>query len=170
MTNKKVVVSSARNTVDREALALRRKQAIGWYRKGWTQYRIAKYLNVSFEAVSNWVAAYEKRGMEGLRSLGQPGPKPQLTAREKKKVKTAILKGPEAYGYATGIWTLERIAAVIRKITNVSFKTTHTWRIVVSLGFSCQKPERRARERDEEAIAHWKLRSFPPLATVGRKA
>jgi transposase len=163
------MVSSYRNKVDRQALAERRRQAIRWYRKGWTQYHIAKTLGVSFEAVSNWVEVYGKRGIKGLRSKGKPGPKPQLTAVAREKIKAAIIKGPEAYGYATGIWTLARIAKVIRKVAKARFKTTHTWRIVVSLGFSCQKPARRARERDEEAIKIWRMRTFPPLSTMGEK-
>jgi transposase len=168
--NNKVVVSSVHNTVDREALAERRKQAIGWHRKGKTQYWIAKRLGVSFEAVRKWVDAYEAKGMKGLQSKGNPGPKPQLTEKDKEKIRKAIVQGPERYGYATGVWTLARIAAVIRKITKAGFKTTHTWRIVVSLGFSPQKPERRAKERDETAIKTWRTRVFPPTAAMGGKA
>ncbi len=169
MTKNHGAVSSVRNKVDREALAKRRKQAIGWYRKGKTQYWIAKYLGVSFEAVRKWVDAYEAGGVKGLRSLGKPGPKPGLSAMDRKKIKAAIVKGPRAEGYATDLWTLGRIAKLIREKTKRQFKTTHTWRIVVSLGFSCQKPERRAKERDEEAIKNWRLRSFPPVPVMGAK-
>jgi transposase-like protein len=61
--------------IDRDALAKRRRQAIDWYREGLSQYRIAKNLGVSFEAVSKWVEAYEQQGLRGLNSLGKPGPK-----------------------------------------------------------------------------------------------
>jgi transposase len=169
MTNKKVGMVSSVRTVDREALAERRKQAIGWHRKGKTQYWIAKRLDVSFEAVRKWVDAYQEKGIKGLQSKGKPGPKPGLTEADKKKIKKAIVKGPRAEGYATDLWTLKRIAKVIRDKTKKNFKTTHTWRIVVSLGFSCQKPERRARERDEKKIEGWRLRSFPPLSVMGPK-
>ena len=167
MTNTKVMASSVRN---RQVLEERRRKAMRWYDKGWTQYHIAKTLKVSFEAVSNWVEAYEKRGNAGLKTLGKPGPKSRLTEKNKQKIKAAILKGPEAYGYDTGLWTLERLATVIRRIAKLSFKTTHTWRIVVSLGFSCQKPERRARERDEEKIKRWRLKIFPPPHAMGKNA
>lgn len=148
----------------------RRKQAIGWHKKGKTQYWIAKRMGVSFEAVRKWVGAYEAGGMKGLQSKGNPGPKPGLTDTEKKKVKKAILKGPRAEGYATDLWTLERIAQLIKRIGKVSYHPGHVWKVVIALGFSCQKPERRARERDEEAIKNWRLRSFPPLPAVGKKA
>lgn len=147
----------------------RRKRAMGWHLKGWSQYRIAKKLGVSFEAVSNWVGQYKSGGLEGLATLGRPGPKSSLTDDDRKKVRSAILRGPQAYGYDTGIWTLERMAAIIRKLTKATFKTTHTWRIVTMLGFSCQKPDRRAKERDEKAIKNWRQRTFSPAPVMGEK-
>lgn len=166
----KSMVSSVHNKVDRQALAERRRKAINWYRKGWTQYHIAKTLEVSFEAVSKWVEAYETHGTAGLKSLGKPGPKAKLSDTDKRKVKAAILKGPRAEGYATDLWTLERITKLIKRIGNVAYHPGHVWKVVIALGFSCQKPERRARERDEKAIAGWKMRSFPPLPVMGKKA
>jgi transposase len=165
----KSAVSSVHNKVDREALAVRRKAAIGWYRKGKTQYWIAKRMGVSFEAVRKWVDAYEAKGMKGLRSKGHPGPQAELGEKDRAKIKAAILKGPRAAGYATDLWTLERIAQLIKRIGKVSYHPGHVWKVVIALGFSCQKPERRAKERDEEAIANWRLRSFPPASVMGAK-
>jgi transposase len=165
----KSVVSSVRSKVDRVALAERRKQAIGWYRKGKTQYWIAKHMGVSFEAVRKWADAYEARGMKGLESKGHPGPQAELGEKDRKKIRAAILKGPRAEGYATDLWTLERIAQLIKRIGKVSYHPGHVWKVVVALGFSCQKPERRAKERDEEAIKNWRIRSFPPVPVMGRK-
>lgn len=167
MKNKHTSLSLKR---DRKALEKRRIRAIKLYKKGYTQYQIAKQMEVSFEAVSNWVEIYKIKGFEGLKTKGQPGPKSQLTAADRRKLKAAILKGPEAFGYHTGIWTLERIAQVIRKITKITFKTTQTWRIVSSLGFSCQKPATRAKERNEAAIKNWKLKELPRLKKMGRQA
>ena len=160
-------ISSLSYKRDRKALEKRRIQAIGLYRKGKTQYQIAKQLEVSFEAVSNWVELYKKRGFNGLKSAGKPGPKPKLTQENKQKVRTAILNGPRAAGYSTDIWTLSRISALIRKLTKKTFKTTQTWRIVVSLGFTCQKPATKNKERDEAAIKNWKENEFPSLKKMG---
>ena len=164
----KSLVSSARR-VDREALEKRRKVAIGWYRKNKSQYWIAKHLGVSFEAVRKWVDRYEAKGMQGLESKGHPGPRAELDEQDRKKIRAAILKGPRAEGYATDLWTLERIAHLIKRIGNVSYHPVHVWKVVIALGFSCQKPERRAKERDEEAIKNWRIRSFPPVSVMGPK-
>lgn len=160
-------VSSLSRKRDRQAFEQRRLKAIKLYQKGHTQYQIAKTFKVSFEAVSNWVEAYKSKGLKGLKTKGQPGPKSKLTATDRKKLKAAILKGPEAFGYDTGIWTLGRITALIRKLAKATFQTTQTWRIVTSLGFSCQKPVRRAKERNETAIQNWKLKDFPRLKKMG---
>lgn len=160
-------ISSLFRKRDRQALERRRFKAIKLHKKGFSQYRIAKHLGVSFEAVSNWVEVYRERGLNGLKTQGSPGPKSQLTDNDRRKLKSAIIQGPEAFGYDTGIWTLERIAAVIRKLTKTAFKTTQTWRIVTALGFSCQKPSARAKERNESAINHWKLKDYPRLKKMG---
>lgn len=142
-------------------------QAVRLYRRGKTQYQIARQLNVSFEAVSNWAELYKKRGMRGLKSLGKPGPKSKLTEKNKQKIKTAILKGPRMAGYSTNIWTLSRLASLIRKLTRKTFKTTQTWRIVVSLGFTCQKPQTKSKERNEKTITDWKAKVWPSLKKMG---
>ena len=67
---------SVRRVVDRIELAKRRKKAIRLYQVGESQYSIANELHVSYAAVCHWVEAYKQYGMEGLKSLGRPGPKP----------------------------------------------------------------------------------------------
>lgn len=152
---------------DPKALESRRRQAIRLHERGKSQYFIAKQLQVSFEAVSNWIEAYKKGGLEGLKSKGKPGPKSQLDDEDRKQLKTAILKGPKALGYSTDLWTLERIGKVIKNISKADYHPGHVWKILISLGFSCQKPETRARERDEQGIKEWKLQTFPALKKMG---
>ncbi len=168
MKNKHISSSSRKR--DRQALEQRRFKAIKLHKKGFSQYRIAKDFGVSFEAVSNWVEVYGQKGLKGLKTQGSPGPKSSLTDKDRQKLKAAILNGPESFGYDTGIWTLQRIATIIRKLTKITFKTTQTWRIVTALGFSCQKPAARAKERDEAKINNWKLRTLPRLKKMGAKA
>ncbi len=110
---------------------------------------------------------YKDGGLEGLKSKGRPGPKPQLDNEDRRKLKAAILKGPKALGYSTDLWTLQRIGKVIKSISKVNYHPGHVWKILISLGFSCQKPETRAKERDESAIKAWKVQSFPALKKMG---
>jgi transposase len=61
------------------------------------------------------------------------------------------------------LWTLKRVQALIKRLHGVAYGQTQVWRILGSLGFSPQKPEKRALERDEDAVKHWKGRTWPAL-------
>ena len=74
-----------------------------------------------------------------------------------------LRRGPPAFGYTTDLWTLKRVAEVIEREFAVRYHPGHVWRLLVSLAWSCQKPERRARERDEAAIERWRERHWPHI-------
>ena len=63
---------------------------------------------------------------------------------------------PEAYGFRGRLWTRGRIAAVIRLTFGISYHLTHIGRLCKAIRWSLQKPARRARQRDEAAIARWR--------------
>lgn len=159
--------NSHASSLSRKDKEKRRKQAIKLYQKGLSQYKIAKKFGVSFAAVSKWVEAFKKKGPRGLESGGKPGPKSKLKPEKQKEIKKAILKGPKASGYDTDLWTLERLQALVKKISRVNYHKGHIWKIVVSLGFSCQKPQAKAKERNEAAIKEWKMKTFPRLKKMG---
>jgi transposase len=66
------------------------------------------------------------------------------------------LASRRAHGYATDLWTTRRIATVIEEQLGVTYHPAHLSRVLADIGWSCQKPERRALERNERAIAQWK--------------
>ena len=66
-------------------------------------------------------------------------------------------------GFSTELWTLRRVGAVIERLHGVRFSQTQVWRILGALGFSPQKPDKRAIERDEDAVRHWKRYRWPAL-------
>ena len=74
-----------------------------------------------------------------------------------------LQRGPLAHGYATDLWTLARIADLIRKWFGVRHHPSHVFRLLRGLGWSCQKPEQRAKERDEAAIQRWVRADWPAL-------
>ena len=72
-------------------------------------------------------------------------------------------QNPTEHGFGTELWTLKRVGAVIERMYGVRFSQTQVWRILGSLGFSPQKPEKRAIERNEDAVRSWKRRTWPAL-------
>jgi len=98
-----------------------------------------------------------------LASKGSAGPKSRLSPEQRQQIVTALLQGPAAQGYQTQLWTLPRTADLIEGLTGVRYHPGHVWRILGDLGFSCQRPERRAIERNDKEVRHWKRTQWPAL-------
>lgn len=161
MSNTRILSQSRQ---DRESREQRRIRAASLFKNGHTQADVARRLKVSPEAVREWHAAWETGGVSALKSKGKPGPKPTLTPRNITRIERALMKGPLAHGYHTELWTLERIRHVIKDATGHSYGTTHTWRILTSiLGWSSQKPETRAKERNGKGIQRWVRHTWPQV-------
>ena len=154
-------------SVSRHEREARRKEAGMMFRHGATQGAVAKKFGVSRAAACKWHTAWDTNGMEGLNSKGPPGFASALDTAHRAKFKRAILKGPLSYGYDTNLWTLSRLAEVLKKIARVRFGPVRTWQIVRGLGFTPQKPQLKAKERDEKAIEQWKTRRLPGLKKMG---
>jgi transposase len=117
-------------------------------------------VGASYSSVWRWRQAYRKAGWEGLRPRPTPGRPSKLSESHKDTLRKVLEAGPLAAGYATDLWTLRRVAEVIHKRFGVRYSTCNVWNVLRKLGWSCQKPERRARERDEEAIQRWRCRDW----------
>jgi transposase len=86
-----------------------------------------------------------------------------LTARQRTRLLNLLLKGAAAHGYSTDLWTLPRVAEIIARTFGVRYHPAHVWKILRGEGWSCQKPERQARERDEETIKQWRAVRWPHI-------
>lgn len=95
--------------------------------------------------------------------MGKVGREPKLGHRDLERLERILLQGPYVYGYETELWTLKLIADVIKKEFHVDYHPSHVWKILGNMGWSCQRPERRAMERDEEAIPKWVDEQWPRI-------
>jgi transposase len=150
-------------TRDHAAMEKRRKQAGKLFAKEVSAPEVARRLGVARQVAYRWKDAWAHGGSAALDSKGPAGRKSKLTARQTQKVTRALLAGPSAQGYKTDLWTLPRVAALIEDLTGVEYHPGHVWRLLGASGFSCQRPERRAIERDEKAIRRWKRVDWPAL-------
>lgn len=139
------------------------------FRKGVSQAEVARRFKATPAAVSYWHTAWKQKGMRGLTSRGHTGFASKFTKEKRMLFRRAILMGPLAYGYETDLWTVPKLSAVLRKVSGFRCSDVWTWHIVRSLGFTPQKPQVRARERDEKAIAAWKTKTLPNLKKMGGK-
>ena len=105
----------------------------------------------------------QKRGREGLKKAGRAGRKPRLKQSDLKKLEIKLKQGPQALGYETNLWTLQRVAKLIEQDFGVEYHPGHVGWLLGKLGWSCQRPTGRALQRDESAIERWQKRSWPKL-------
>jgi transposase len=148
----------------RAAHEARRLQAAELFAQGRTQAEVAHELGVSRQSAHVWHARFAQGGVEALRSRGPTGPDPKLSPTDLARIEQALLQGAKANGFDTDLWTLERVAVVICQLTGVRHHPGHVWVILRHrLGWSLQRPERRASERDEEAITRWVQQEWPRI-------
>ena len=152
---------------EQRTLERRRQRAGTLFGKEIRQADVARKLKVTRTAAHYWYTAWKKNGTAGLASTGRPGSKPWLTEAKKHQVERALLKGPQAFGYATDLWTIERVTRTIKQVAKVSYAPRSAWHVLGTLGWSCQKPEQRSRERNEKAIAYWKRVTWPAIQKRG---
>lgn len=144
-------------------LEQRRRQAVALLEQGLTGSQVARAVGTSQASVTRWRQAYERQGDKALAAKPHPGRRPKLTVRQRERLGRMLLQGPAKHGYGTELWTLARVAEVIAVAFGVEYDPSQVWRILRAMGWSCQKPERRARERDEEAIARWRREDWPRI-------
>jgi transposase len=124
---------------------------------------IAEAVGVARQTVYTWKALLDEGGIDALRAVPDPGRPARLDDTQLAQVRAALLQSPTEHGFGTELWTLKRVGIVIHRLHGVRFGQTQVWRILGALGFSPQKPEKRAIERNEEAVRHWKRRTWPAL-------
>lgn len=124
---------------------------------------VARLVGVAPGSVFRWRAMYQRAGEEGLRAKRHPGRKPKLSVRQRQRLARLLLKGPRSHGYRTELWTLARVAEVIERRFGVRYHPSTVWRVLRGMRWSCQQPQRRARERDEEAIQQWRRQEWPRI-------
>jgi transposase len=142
---------------------VRRLQAWTLKQRGWRQRQIAEALGVSEGAVSQWMARAREGGVDALRRKPPPGASRRLSPEQLTRLPALLQRGAEAFGFRGQVWTRARVAVVIRFECGVSYHPVHVGRLLKAIRWSPQKPARRAHQRDEAAIAHWREQTWPAL-------
>jgi transposase len=150
-------------TRDHVQLERRRRKAARLFERDLSAPDVARRLGVSRQVGYRWRDSWQQGGVAALASKGQAGRKPKLAPAQIEILLEALLKGPAVQGYKTQLWTLPRVAVLIEELTGVRYHPGHVWRLLGALGFSCQRPERRAVERDEPAIRQWQRVRWPGI-------
>lgn len=129
--------------------------------KGCAQVALA--VGVARQTVYTWKKLLDEGSIDALRAVPEPGRPARLSAVQLAQLRVALLQSPSKHGFATELWTLKRVGSLIERLHGVRFGQTQIWRLLGILGFSPQKPDKRAIERDEDAVRHWKHHTWPAL-------
>jgi len=147
---------------DFKALEKRRLKGGKLLARGVSKSEVARRLGVTRQTVASWERRMAEDGRDGLKrgELGRPR---QLDAGQERELGEVLMAGTLAAGYPTELWTLPRVGKLIAKRFGVEYSIGHLWHLLRRLGFSCQKPEKRALQRNEAEITRWKRHTWPAL-------
>lgn len=139
----------------------RRRRGMQMLADGVAQAEVARRLGVTPTTVCKWNGkrALDKQAWR-RKPLGRPV---KMTMEHRRQLARILKQGAQAHGFMTDLWTLPRIATVLKREAGVGVHPGHLWRILGAMGWSVQRPERRALQRDEKAIARWKSVTWPAL-------
>lgn len=149
------------------ALEARRRKAAELLNSGLSIGQVARRVHAHRSSVKRWKRALAQGGAAGLSARPHPGPTPRLSVRQEAELVELLRAGPEAAGFQTNLWTMRRVAEVIQRRFAVQYHFRHMGRLMRRLGFSPQRPQRRARERDEAAIRRWREHDWPRIKKGG---
>ena len=152
-----------RPTGTKQQLEMRRRVAMARLDVGWGIRQGARPVKASPGSVCRWRETRASQGEAGLTANRHPGSKPTLTAIPRQQVLVWLRQGARAHGWRNALWTLKRIPALIERHFGLPYCPSGIWRLLRRCKWSPQQPERRARERDEQAMAPWPIDTWPRL-------
>jgi transposase len=158
-----VIILGMRPKGSAAELEARRRRAASLLAQGLGLREVARQVGSSPSSVKRWKEMKQAGGSAALAAKPHPGRPPRLSAKQKQKLVQLLLKGATAHGYAGELWTLPRVAELIERRFGVCYHPAHVWKLLHGLGWSAQKPQRRARERDEAEIERWRRERWPHI-------
>jgi transposase len=123
---------------------------------------VANAVGVHVKSVERWVRM--ARQPNGLDAKPQLGPVSGLSNGDLERLERLLLKGAKANGWHNELWTADRVARLIEREFDQHYHSEHVRKILKwRLGWTSQKPRRRARERDHKEVARWVGDEFPRI-------
>lgn len=143
------------------SLEVRRKIAARLFERGVSLTEVAAIVGSSVSSAHRWKTVW-REGV-GLQPKPHPGRTPKLSEAQQTDLVEALMQGTHAWGYASDGWTGPLVRDMILRLFAVEFHPDYVPKLLRQWGWSPQKPERRARERNEADIADWRRETWPRL-------
>jgi transposase len=146
-----------------EELEERRRKCFELLDSGKTAKEIAGILGVSRVSIQRWKAMVREGGKRAIKAIPQSVPECRLSPEQQRQLGKIITAGALKEGFPTDLWTTKRITEVIWKRFKIQYNHDHVGRMLHGLGFSCQKPAKQAKERDEKVSRDWRKKEWPRI-------
>jgi putative transposase len=144
-------------------LEVKRRIACNLLLDGKSRAEVARLVETSWNSVDRWKEALERGGPDALAAKPHPGRPALLSVAQQHRMVRILECGARKAGFDNELWTCPRIAAVIEQRFGVKYDVSHVWRLLHKWGWSCQKPQHRAREQDRAAVDQWRQCEWPRI-------
>ncbi len=124
---------------------------------------VVRALKAAPSSVGRWKAIVRRHGLEGLRTKPSTGRPRKLPKARMMTLTRILLKGAQAAGFSSDLWTGKRVAQVIRERFKVDYHPHHVLKLLRQLALTLQKPQRRARQQDPDALERWRDAEWPRI-------
>jgi transposase len=123
-------------------------------KQGESPAKVAYFLGCGRSSVYTWLKA-DRDDAQKLAARPHAGPKARLTDKQIRELEEVLLKGAKSQGWHNDLWSAHRVAEVVRRLFGVEYHTEHVRKIIRRrLNWSSQKPQKKAKQRNDEKIAH----------------
>jgi transposase len=135
-------------------LERRRRRAVALVAQGEDRPTVARILGVHPKTLARWLR--RARRPHGLDAKPLPGPTPGLSDDQLRQLEGLLGQGAKAHGWHNQLWTAARVARLIQRHFGIAYHPEHVRQILKRrLGWTTQKPRRKARERNDQEVERW---------------
>ena len=149
-----------------ETLRIRGVQAV---QSGQSPEEIAKTLGIHRSTIYNWLSSYNEGGFTNLKLRLSPGRPPIVKGRQLKWIYQMIIKDPQQMKFPFALWTRKRVQQAIKEKYRISLSVTSVGRLMGSLGFSPQRPIKKAYEQSPSLVKKWLKKEYPKIKKLAKE-
>src|SRR5690348_3164457 len=143
-------------------LERRRRRAAELIARGESRADVARILGVHLKTLGRWLRLARQPG--GLDPRPHPGRPPALSDEQLRQLESLLAQGAQAHGWHNQLWTAARAARLIERHFGIGYHPEHVRKLLKRrLGWTSQKPRRKARERNDKEVSRWRGDEYPRI-------
>ena len=147
-----------------------RERAVQRVQEGESPEVVARVFGVGRTAIYRWLADYRRGGWGALKAKPLFGRPPKLDGKRLQWVYNSVIhKNPLQLKFEFALWTREMVAKLIKEKFGIKLSANSVGRLLAQLGVTCQKPLRRAIERDEALVQQWLDKEYPKIKAMAQR-